>query len=274
MERWLAPCLISIALWPAGLDHDIAAPCGTEVSTIATRFAPPVGFERVEALDGSFGNWLRALPLQPEGWPVHLYNGHLKGRQDVHAAVIQMSVGTRDLQQCADAVMRLRAEYLYSTDQQDAIAFHFTNGFLAEWTRWRQGERIDVQGNTCRWLRRAEPDGSHAEFMRFLTIVFTYAGTLSLEQELTPTAPGDLRIGDVFIDGGSPGHAVIVVDAARDDRGRTAFLVAQSYMPAQEIHVLKDPDDDRLSPWFIVEQGSALRTPEWTFDWGDLSRFP
>ena len=266
--------MISFAMWPGTLDQGANAISGTGTTTIASRFEPPDGFQRVEAADGSFGNWLRTLPLQPEGWPVHLYNGNLKARQDVHAAVIEMSVGTRDLQQCADAVMRLRAEYLFATGQQDAIAFHFTSGFLAEWKRWRQGERIDVDGNNCRWLRRAEPDGSHEEFMRFLTIVFTYAGTLSLEQELTPIPPDDLRIGDVFIDGGSPGHAVIVVDAARDASGRTAFLVAQSYMPAQEIHVLKDPDDARLSPWFIVEQGQVLHTPEWTFDWGDLSRFP
>jgi hypothetical protein len=40
---------------------------------------------------------------------VLLYNGAPKFRQDVHAAVIDIDVGTRDLQQCADATMRLRA---------------------------------------------------------------------------------------------------------------------------------------------------------------------
>ena len=203
---------------------------------------------------------------------MHLYDGALKGRQDVHAAVIDMSVGGRDLQQCADAVIRLRAEYLFATGRQDEIAFHFTNGFLAEWRRWRRGERIAVDGNECRWLRRAEPDVSHDELLRFLDIVFTYAGTLSLEKELRPVGPDYLRIGDVFITGGSPGHAVIVVDLARDASGRAIFLLAQSYMPAQEIHVLKNLRHPELGPWFTSGEDDALYTPEWTFQWDDRRR--
>jgi Domain of unknown function (4846) len=38
--------------------------------------------------------------------------GDMKARQDVQYAVLDISVGNRDLQQCADAVMRIRGEYL------------------------------------------------------------------------------------------------------------------------------------------------------------------
>lgn len=246
-------------------------------STIIDRFAPPEGFVRMPCDSGSFGDWLRHRPLQAEDALVHLHTGEPKEDQRSHAAVLALSVGPRDLQQCADAIMRLRAEYLFSAGRQDEIAFHFTNGFLAEWERWRRGERIEVNGSSCRWLRRAEPDGSHEELLRFLDLVFTYAGTLSLSRELVmPPLAGagqDPCPGDVFIQGGSPGHAVIIMDVARHEDGRTVLLLAQSFMPAQEVHLLKNPGDPHGGPWFAAGTTGRLITPHWTFDWSDRRRF-
>ena len=82
-----------------------------------------------------------------------------------------------------------------------------------------------------------------------------------------------MEIGDVFIRGGSPGHAVIVVDLAADAQGRQVFLLAQSYMPAQEIQILKNPNDQALSPWYSTDFGEELVTPEWTFGKGERKRF-
>lgn len=252
---------------------------GPEGSTIATRFEPPAGFGRITAQEGSYAAYLRHLPLRPAGSAVHLYTGEPKSRQDVHAAVVGLSVGGRDLQQCADAVMRLRAEHLYRCGRQDDIAFSFTNGFRAEWKRWRKGERIRVDGNRCSWTTGAPADSSHDQLLRFLEKVFTYAGSLSLERDLRlsappPSGPYDLQIGDVFIQGGSPGHAMIVVDAARSADGRTALLLAQSYMPAQEVHVVRNLRHPELGAWYILEGDDRLYTPEWTFDQGDRLHWP
>ena len=52
--------------------------------------------------------------MKPANAPVLIYTGAQKWRQDVHAAVIDIDVGRRDLQQCADAIMRLRAEWLFA----------------------------------------------------------------------------------------------------------------------------------------------------------------
>ena len=245
-----------------------------EGHTIATRFAPPPGFTRITVQRGSFADYLRHLPLHSAGSAVRLYNGVLKARQDVHAAVVDLSVGTRDLQQCADAVMRLRAEHLYGCGRQDDIAFSFTNGFRAEWKRWRKGERIRVDSNRCSWTTGAPADSSHDQLLRFLEKVFTYAGSLSLDRDLRksgppPSGPDDLQIGDVFIQGGSPGHAMIVVDAARSADGRIAVLLAQSYMPAQEVHLVRNLRHPELGAWFMLEGDDRLYTPEWTFDWNN-----
>jgi hypothetical protein len=84
-----------------------------------------------------------------------------------------------------------------------------------------------------------------------------------------PTSP--IEAGDVIIRGGHPGHAIIVLDVAEKD-GRRAVLLAQSYMPAQQIHVLRNPKDQG-SPWYAAETEGALETPEWLFEWQDRRRF-
>lgn len=106
-----------------------------------------------------------------------------------------------------------------------------------------------------------------------MDIIFAYAGTLSLEKELVFVNISDISIGDIFIQGGSPGHAVIVVDMAIDEKGDKIFLLAQSYMPAQDIHILKNPNDKNISPWYRANIDMELITPEWTFTKSDLKRF-
>jgi hypothetical protein len=244
------------------------------VATVGSRFAPPVGYTRAALATGSFGAYLRSLPLKPEGAGVHLFDGRLKNNQGVHAAVIDMSVGTTDLQQCADAVMRLRAEFLFAADRKDEIAFNFTNGFKAPFSRWTKGERIRVQGNNCSWTHSGKAGAAPADLLDYLQVVFTYAGTASLSAELVECASTAVQPGDVFIQGGHPGHAVIVVDVASDGKGSQVFLLAQSYMPAQEIHVLKNLQNPDLSPWFKLNDGAELKTPEWTFGWDQRKRWP
>jgi len=241
---------------------------------LSARIAPPEGYERVAVEEGSFAAWLHGLPLLPGRPAVKLHDGRDKGRQDVHEAVVDIDVGTADLQQCADAVIRLRAEYLYASGRADEVTFDFTSGDEARWDRYRQGWRAVVSGNDVSWRQSAGADDSHASFRRYLDLVFTYAGTYSLGRQLD-TVPDskDVRAGDVFVQGGFPGHAVIVLDVARDAAsGAEVFLLAQSYMPAQQIHVLRNPGA-ATGPWYPADFGSTLRTPEWTFSAGDLMRF-
>ncbi len=266
MLAYLLPALISTWWMPS-----VAFSPGNE--RIATRFEVPQGYSRVQAAPNSFAAWLRNLPLLPPGSPVLLHNGERKARQDVHAAVLDVSVGAKDLQQCADAVMRLRAEYLFAQGRSNEIQFNFTNGFKAEFHRWKKGERINVVGNRCSWSASARPDSSHASLLAYLDRVFTYAGTLSLSKELRSAEGSDIEPGDVFIQGGSPGHAVIVVDVAVTKEGQRTFMLAQSYMPAQRIHILKNLHRPAQGAWFMEGGDDKLYTPEWTFAWSDRKRW-
>jgi hypothetical protein len=241
---------------------------------LAARLAPPPGFEREPLAPGSFGAWLRQVPLKPGRPVLRLFDGSPKSRQDVHVAVIDIDAGTRDLQQCADAVLRLRAEWLLASGRPDAIRFRFTSGHEFPWSRWAAGERPQVRGAQVRWSSGARADASHASFRNYLDTLFTYAGTLSLERETVAVPLSEMRVGDVFVQGGSPGHAVIVVDMARQlSSGRRVFMIAHSYMPAQEIHVLSNPERTPLEAWYALDFGDTLATPEWTFERRHLRRF-
>ena len=64
-----------------------------------------------------------------------------------------------------------------------------------------------------------------------------------------------------------------VVDVAANAVGERVFLLAQSYMPAQDIHVLRNPAS-RHSPWYVARAKGELITPEWISRYEFLKRFP
>ena len=242
--------------------------------TIVSRISPPTGFQRTESIDNSFADYLRLLPLKPYNSEVRLFDGRTKSNDNIYEAVVDLAIGTKDLHQCADAVMRLRAEYLWNQKRYDKIHFNFTNGFRVDYSEWMKGKRIIVKGNSTFWSKASNPSNTYSDFWGYLETIFTYAGTLSLSKELKPVTFNDLQIGDIFIKGGTPGHAIIVVDLATDIKtNKKIFLLAQSYMPAQEIQILKNPNDETISPWYSTDFEHELITPEWSFTKFDLKRF-
>lgn len=219
-------------------------------STVKNIPLPP-GYERLPAADASFAAWLRNRPLKNSN-TVYLYNGMLKRNQDAQFAVLDIPVGKQDLQQCADAVMRLRAEYLYDRERWNEILFTDNN----------------------RKAYRYQNGKDRPAFESYLRNVFSWCGSASLEKQLKPAGSiSQITPGDVLIKGGYPGHAVIVMDAAINARGERIYLLAQSYMPAQDIHILKNPANGRLSPWYKAVDNQRIITPEWVFETHQLRRW-
>ena len=82
------------------------------------------------------------------------------------------------------------------------------------------------------------------------------------------------ELADEIIKGGFPGHAVLVADVAEQlGTGTRRFLLIQSFMPAQDMHVLRGAPGSDGSPWYGLEAGKPLVTPEWTFPPGSLRRW-
>lgn len=213
---------------------------------------PPAGYARTPAAAGSYTAWLRSLPLK-KNKTVFLYNGMPKANQSAQFAVIDIPVGNKDLQQCADAVMRLYAEYRYSRQQFGDI--DFTDNAHTHY--------------------RLPAGAGRAAFDQYLEKVFSYCGTASLEKQLKAVPDFSLlQAGDVLIKGGSPGHAMQVADVAVNKEGQKIYLLAQSYMPAQDIHLVQNPLVPGLSPWYQAGNNTNIETPEWVFQKGQLRRWP
>jgi hypothetical protein len=211
---------------------------------------PPDGYERVAAQPGSFGEWLRHIPLKKDNH-VYLYNGEPKENQSVQFAVMDISVGNKDLQQCADAVMRLRAEYLFSQKRYSEIEFRDNNNKPHKW----------------------EGGSDRAAFDRYLEQVFGWCGSASLSKQLHAVPLKDIQQGDVLIKGGFPGHAMIVTDVAVNKEGKKVYMLAQSYMPAQDIHIVKNPMKEEPTCWYEVDDADEIITPQWIFYADQLKRW-
>jgi hypothetical protein len=242
------------------------------IRPLAEALPPPEGYTRVALEEGSFGAWLRGLPLRPEGTPVLDFRGRtiLAANDASLAAVAELDVGRADLQQCADSLIRLHAEWLWSRGEKERIAYRFTSGALASWPSYAQGERARVSGSKVTWVKSGPVDGSRAAFQKYLDLVFTYAGTLSLAAGTRRPSREDVRPGDFFVLGGSPGHTVMVLDVARDAEGRRVALLGQGFTPAQDFHVLSPGE---AGPWFSLE-GDTVATPFWApFPWSSLRRW-
>lgn len=217
----------------AGIAEDI-----THISSIPL----PEGYTRVAGTAGSFTGWLRSVALKKDK-TVYLYDGSPKANQSAQFAVLDISVGNKNLQQCADAVMRLRAEYLFSAGQYSKISF------------------TDNEGGVYRF---SEPY-TKEHLLNYLQSVFGMCGSASLSKQMKAVKMNNMQPGDVLIKGGFPGHAVIVMDMAQNDKGRKLYLLAQSYMPAQDIHILKNPGNEALSPWYQLNDDRDIVTPEYYF---------
>lgn len=228
----------------------------------------PQEYKRRSDSAGSFAQWLRERRLKEDN-TVYLYDGRRKGNQQAQFAVLDITVGKKDLQQCADAIMRLRAEYLFDQQRSNEIRFLATSGQVLSFSRWQQGYRYRLKGQQLEEYKiDSAPVASRQNLDQYLQLVFTYCGTSSLHRQLRKAEAGrSIQAGDVFLQPGFPGHAMLVMDVAEKE-GERMFLLAQSYMPAQDIHIVKNPDGSGLSPWFKEEGKGRLVTPEWVFeDW-------
>ena len=135
--------------------------------------------------------------------------------------------------------------------------------------------RYRVKGNRLVAYQDASATGLslRQQLDSFLPFVFTYAGTLSLEHQLSPAGMSWLRPGDVLVRGGSPGHAILVTDVAVNSQGKKIYLLSQSYMPAQDIHIVKNPANADTDPWYELDETAAIITPEWRFRAKDLRQW-
>lgn len=236
-------------------------------NTIKERFSPPEGYEWIDEQPESFGYFLENFTLKPYKSLILKYDGTPISTQHLHEAVFDIDTGDQDLQQCADAVIRLRAEYLFKTKKYNEIKFHFTNGDLVTWNDYKNGIRAFVNGNSVSFRKTNPFDDSYQNFRNYLNLIFNYAGTISLNKETTPVIKNtDLKTGDLLITPGSPGHVVFISGACKNKKGERLYLLGEGFTPAQSIHLLSNPFDKNVSPWYNLDvKAKETKTARYTF---------
>ncbi|MBB3699986.1 DUF4846 domain-containing protein [Flammeovirga yaeyamensis] len=242
--------------------------------SIQTRFDTPEGYKRVVLKSNTFASYLRHLPLKEKGAPILDFTGQPIPNQNAHMGVIDVSVGSKDLQQCADAAIRLRAEYLWKEKEFDKINFHFTSGHLYKWNDHKKGMRPVVNGNKVSFVKKATFDDSYKNFKNYLNWVYIYAGSISVNKEMDKvTTNQEIKIGDLIVTPGSPGHVVIIVDQAKNDRGESIYLIAEGYTPAQSIHIIKNTNSPSLKGWYKINNNAETITERYPFYTTNVRRF-
>lgn len=228
--------------------------------TLLERVKAPKGYDWIPEERGSFGEFLQNTKLKKGGSPILDFRQNPISNQSEHVAIMDYDIGEKDLQQCADAVIRLRAEYLYQQKRFDDISFHFTNGDAFSWNDYKIGIRpVLISSTQIAFKKNAKEDDSYKSFRNYLDAVFMYAGTISLNKETIGISDNKkIKTGDFIVTPGSPGHAVIIVGRAQNKQGEIIFLLAQGYTPAQSIHVITNPFDGEINPWYKLD---VLKSP-------------
>jgi hypothetical protein len=243
-------------------------------ASLEQRFPTPPGYQRVKVPAGSFAEWLRFLPMAPEGTPAKSWDGKetLSADDDYLAGVVAIDTGTPDLQQSSDVIIRLHAEYLWSRGETDQISYLSATKLNMPLSRWEKGQRLIPNGPNVFWVIKGKPsEVDHAEFRRYLDAVFNWANSTSLALRSTPIEdPKELVAGDFFLQSKEPNHVAVVLDVAEKPSGERVALLGQARNPAESIHVVRP---GKATPWFSVRPPVPVLTPHSkALSWSDLRR--
>lgn len=101
-----------------------------------------------------------------------------------------------------------------------------------------------------------------------------YSGTLSLYNELPKINDvKKLKIGDMLIIGGTPGHIVMICDEVVNNKGEKLYLLFQGNTPAQSVHLVKNLEDSNISPWYQLKKDAVISVSNYTFYDSKFVRF-
>ena len=240
---------------------------------IETKYNPPEGFERV--YNDGYSKFLRQFPLK-ENNRVKFYNGGEKTNNDIWDAVFDYDIGKGDLHQCADAVLYMRANFLFKQGLTENLYYNFVSGFKAKYSDYMT-HYYKIEGNNVSLVSRNNILKDNPETLRkWLRQIYSYANTWSIDKyDSSPVDILQMKPGDFFIVSNPPpatGHAINVVDVVvNKTNNKKMYMLSQSYMPAQETHILINPLNGGV--WYALDEFKDIVTPEWSFTVNQLKRF-
>lgn len=241
------------------------------VTTLLKGTPTPPGYARAELEPGSFGAWLRHLPLAAPGTPVLDWRGgEVRSGQDEYIeAIVAIDVGRGDLQQSPDVILRFHAEWQWSLGRRNHSYAAATKDPVA-YDKWIQGQRILARDNHLYWIQKTDPSppDDYRAFREYLSTVFLWLESTAVRMQSTPVPANDVQPGDFFLQRSKPNHLAIVLDIAHKD-GKRLALIGQALSPATNVHVIRP---GRSTPWFSLRPPENVLTSEGELQWEELRR--
>lgn len=243
-------------------------------STIEEISLPSKDFYRVNIINNSFSDFLRKLPLKKTGSHVLNYRGGVfkSGGDTSVASVVDMDVTGRRLEQCMDILVRLYAEYLWGKEQVGNFNLPLPGGYWLEWQKWKTGFRPVFKGINVFWSRSSQPDSSHQSFRTFLNTVYSESHTQQFYHAYQPIERREVQIGDIIIKKGTKGHAIMIVDLVKNERGQMMALIGNGDTPACQLFLLNYKSGIPWIPLNFDQETLALPLKR-KMTWDGLRRF-
>ena len=221
-------------------------------STIGNIPLPSTNYKRIEAKSGSFADWLRNLPLKKKGADVLNYrDGIFKSGQDTTVAfVVDLDIEGRRLEQCMDLLVRLYSDYLWKNKLTDSLKLPLPGGFWLNWENWKNGFRPLFKGIDVKIMKTSPSDTSYRSYNSYLRTVYSESHTQQFYHAYQSVERRDLQIGDIIIKKGTKGHAIMVVDLAKNEIGDMIALIGNGDTPACQFFLL---NHKKNKPWIPLD---------------------
>ena len=240
----------------------------TAGTTVETRFMLPPGYERVPAARNSYAYFLRHLRMLP-------YNVTYNNDPSESYQVSTLNLPLIDnIQHDIHLCVRLRGEYLFSQGQYDKMAFSIVIGRIF-YVPWAKGLELEINDKPY-WTQQPSGVDRLATFQNYLSFIFYNSNINTLLLDMQSVAIHNIMPGDMFVQAGLPGGAVIVLDVAvNPTTNNRIFLLARIHKSFQMVDVLVNPKETwNGSPWYNIETGdNKITIPDFVFYKTNLRRF-
>ena len=224
----------------------------TEKTATIKSIPVPAGFKRISVKNSSFGHWLRERPLKPSGSPVLDYSGKVykKGNDSTVFAVVDWDIKGNRMEQCMDILVHFYAEFLWQENCRDKIRFPLPGGYWLDWDQWKKGLRPAFKGIHMKMQKKANKDSSKKSFESFLNAIFAESHTQQFYHAYKMIDRRSIKIGDFIVKKGSKGHAVMIVDMAKNSNDELIALIGHGDTPACQFYLLQYKI---TNPWFPLD---------------------
>ena len=248
----------------APTQEDVLDPIIPSETTIGTRFNPPAGYKRVQVSNDSFGKYLRDFKLREYTTKPLAYDTAAKTLANNDSApavsVLDMDlINKSNLQEAANSVIRLYAEFLYKQGRFDDIAFNLltTPAFRLDFRTWSEGGRLIEEGNSITWCKEHGEHCKHRDvdtgteygvFKYYMQNVMLHSNISSLPSNMKSVSMNEVTVGDIIVYADSK-IPDIIVDMAENADGSKLLLIARGGNPASEIFIVRNESNSDLNPW-------------------------